>query len=114
MATKTKLDLTTLNRAVAFGMLHKLNGQGFCQTGSMSITRQEMDQIITALHGRVDSAVKSNTTYLIVPNGDYRKGSKHKAAMQRGTVIITEAEFVNLILPTEDELRGGGSEGSKA
>lgn len=112
---KANLDLTTINTAANYKMLNPLGGKGFCQTGAMSITREQMDQLIAALGGEPHNAVKASTKYLIVPNEpDFRKGSKYRAAVERGTVIITEQQFVELILPSVDELLGDGSGGSKA
>lgn len=112
---KTSFDLATVQTAAQWKMLNPLGGATFCQTGTMSITRQEMDQMITALGGEPHKAIKSTTKYLIVPNDpDFRKGSKYQAAMTAGTAIITEQEFVELLVPSVDELLGDGSEGSKA
>lgn len=99
-------DLGTVNKAVAWKMLKSLKGLHFCQTGSMSITRAQMDQLIVACGGVVDAVVKSQTDYLIVPNDPaFRKGSKYKAAQAQGTSVISEEEFCGMILPTEEELR---------
>ena len=112
---ETKFDVEVLRTAVHYGMLKTLGGQGFCQTGTMSITRDKLERLIAELGGVPTSAVTATTEYLIVPNEeDFRKGSKYRAALSRGIAIITEKQFVDMILPSVDELLGDGSEGSKA
>lgn len=99
-------DLNTLHQAVTWKLLKPLGGRSFCQTGSMSISRAQMDQLITVCGGSLHSVIKSSTNYLIVPNGpEFRKGSKYKAALDQGVTVITEDEFCGMILPTEKELR---------
>lgn len=106
MAKASTFNLGTVQTAAKWKLLRSLAGHRFCQTGTMSVTRAEMDQLIIACGGEVHAVIKTQTDYLIVPSDDsYRKGSKYKAAENAGTKIITEAEFCEMILPTEEELR---------
>lgn len=99
-------DLATIHKAVEWKLLKSLAGKRFCQTGTMSCSRAQMDQLIVAVGATPDSTVKQATDYLIVPNDPaFRKGSKYKAAEASGTTIITEEEFCMMIMPTENELR---------
>ena len=98
-------DLGKIRTAVSWKLLRSLSGQRFCQTGTMSATRAQMDTLIAACGGTVDATVKTATDWLIVPNDpSFRKGSKYKAAQSQGTKIITEAEFCGMILPSAEEL----------
>lgn len=113
MATKTPdLSPDDLFRAVRWGLLKTLEGKAFAQTGTMSTTRPRIEQIIKALGGRADSNVTVTTTYLIVPGEDgYRKGGKFNAASRHGTMIITEAQFCEMIFPSVEELLGDNGDG---
>ena len=99
-------DLAVITTAVKWKMLNRQDGKRFCQTGTMSCTRAQMEQLIAAVGGLCDSTVKSATDYLIVPNDpSFRKGSKYKAAQDAGVTVISEQEFCEMILPTVEELR---------
>lgn len=102
-----KLDSKDFDRALRFNLFKQLHGHKFCQTGTMSITRAQLESLITALGAENHHAIKTSTTALIVPNGmDFRKGSKYNAAVKAGTMIITEREFCEMFLPGLDELYG--------
>jgi NAD-dependent DNA ligase len=110
--TKTKIKQDDLNTALRLRLFKELNGKAFCMTGTLSVSRQQLEGIITFLGGVNHAAIKSTTTALICPNGsDFRKGSKYKTALTQGIMIITEQEFCDLILPSIDELRGNTNEG---
>jgi NAD-dependent DNA ligase len=111
--TKITFDLGTVQKAAEWSLLRSLAGKTFCQTGSMSISRDDMQQLIAAVGGTVHTAVKSNTNYLIVPNDpSFRKGSKYNEAVKRGTTVLTEQDFCEMIFPTIDELLGDDNAGS--
>lgn len=111
--TQVEFKLATVQQAVSWKLLKTVSGKNFCQTGSMSISRADMDTLITAVGGNVHNAVKSNTNFLIIPNDpSFRKGSKHKEAENRGTTVITEQEFCEMIFPTVEELLGDSDAGS--
>lgn len=76
---------------------NKLNGQSFCITGKLNtISRKELEKLIKGNGGNVQSAVSSNTDYLI--NNDKTSGSsKNKKAKELGTSIINEEEALKLI-----------------
>lgn len=113
MSQKTpNLSAQDLTRAVEFGLLKKVSGKSFAQTGTMSTTRPRIEQIIHALGGQVHNNVTSTTTYLIVPGeSGYRQGGKYHAAARYGTLIITEAQFCEMIFPSVEELLGDNGDG---
>lgn len=114
MTTKkqTELSAQDLTKAVSWGLLKPLDGASFAQTGTMSTTRPRIEQIIRALGGQVHNNVTMTTMYLIVPSEDgYRKGGKYNAATRNGTMIITEAQFCEMIFPTVEELLGDNGDG---
>ena len=108
-----KVDYATLEKAVNWGLLNDLNYKSFCQTGTMSVKRQDMEWLISKCGGQVHSAIKSTTDYLIVPDIDgFRKGSKYQAAQRNGTVVITEEQFAEMLLPSVTQLLGGSNGGT--
>lgn len=111
--TQVNFNLATVQQAVSWGLLITHNGRNFCQTGSMSISRADMDALIGAIGGNVHNAVKTNTDFLIIPNDpSFRRGSKYKEAQDRGKTVITEEEFCGMILPTVEQLLGDSNAGS--
>lgn len=106
MAKASTFNLTTVKTAVKWKMLKDLEGKVFCQTGTMSLKRPEMVQLILACGGATHDVINNSVDFLIVPTDDgFRKGSKYNAAQERGVKIITESEFCEMILPTVEELR---------
>ena len=106
-----ELSEVELATAVKWGLLKTLQGKSFCQTGSMSTTRARIENIINALGGEVHADIRSTTDYLIVPGTEgYRQGSKYKAAVNKGKMVITEAQFCAMILPTVEELLGDSND----
>lgn len=110
MATSKKkaVDLENVEQALAWGLLKSLKGKSFCMTGTMSAKRAEMEKLIMMLGGDVHDAVRSHTTFLLIPDYETLKaGSKYDAASRLGKVVLTEEEFCGMIFPTLDELLGG-------
>lgn len=95
-----------VKKGIEWGLLKQLNGKSFCFTGTASIKRDDLVQLITQLDGNVQSSVTKTTAYLICPNETFRKGSKYNAALSHGVPVISEDEFCALILPSLDELLG--------
>lgn len=82
-----------------------IQGRNFVLTGAQSVPRQQMATLITGLGGGVQNSVSSTTNYLITPDGtQFRKGSKYRAAQERGVMILSEAEFCAMIWPDLDDL----------
>ena len=74
---------------------NKLANKTFVLTGSLNIlSREEVEQKIRQLGGKVSSSVSKNTDYVIA--GD-NPGSKYDKAKELGVKIITEPEFSKLI-----------------
>lgn len=71
-----------------------LAGKSFCITGTLSEPRKEIERLITANGGENVSAAKCQ--YLIT--NDATTGSaKLKKAMEKGTKIISEVEFIKML-----------------
>jgi DNA ligase (NAD+) len=72
----------------------KLNNKSFCFTGKLSISRNEMTDIIENNGGTV-SSIKKGTDYLII--GEGAKENKIDKAKGYGIEVITEEEFNALL-----------------
>ncbi len=68
-------------------------------TGTLSIKRKELEDILIKNGAKVSSAVSKNTDYLIVGENP---GSKYDKATELGVEILNEDELDNLL--------GGGHE----
>ncbi len=80
-----------------------LKGLRFVITGELSRwSRKEIEDFIESLGGKVSSSVSRNTDYLIVGKNP---GSKLKKAKELGVKIITEDEFVNMVIEKTRDLR---------
>lgn len=111
--TQAKTENKKVHTAMELDIFHSLEGKSFCLTGEMSLTRAQMEYIISALGGEPHKAIKKSTTALVVPNGDgFRQGSKYNAAVRAGIMVLNEQEFIAMILPSVNELRGINGEGS--
>ncbi len=83
-----------------------LRGRSFSITGHLGRPRSEIVQIIEMGGGRFDKTPSWGTQFLIT-NQDWNEGStvgkgtsiKLRQAQERGTRIITEAEFYKMIFP---------------
>lgn len=73
-----------------------LAGQSFVFTGGMeSMSREEAGEKVRALGGTVAGSVSKKTTYVVAGE---EAGSKLDKARKLGVTILTEQEFVDLIL----------------
>lgn len=86
------------------GLLKRLDGRAFCMTGTLSMKRAEITELIETLGGTVHSQVKQTTSHLLIPDWDVNASSKFDAATRQGTEVITESDFCDMILPTVEEL----------
>jgi len=74
----------------------ELEGKVFVITGSLSKSRDEFKAIIEQKGGKVSGSVSKKTNYLLM--GDDAEGtSKHKKALEVGTIILSEEEFYQLL-----------------
>ncbi|MEZ4501204.1 MAG: NAD-dependent DNA ligase LigA [Dehalococcoidia bacterium] len=80
-----------------------LEGLSFVVTGALERwSRNEVEDVIKRLGGRVTGAVTGKTDYLLAGEGG---GSKRTKAEQLGTTVLDEASFLELVRE-----RGGASE----
>ena len=96
-----------ISRAREWGLLRDLTGRHFVITGTLSMTRPQMIELIQTLGGKVDSKVNiSMSQTLIYGEGKSEQSSKTRAAMEQGVPVLCEEEFCEMILPTLEELVG--------
>lgn len=73
-----------------------VSGMKFCITGTLTMKRSELQKIVKANGGIVQSGVSKETNYLIT-NDETSTSSKFKKALELKIPIIKEAEFFKLI-----------------
>lgn len=74
----------------------KLDNMSFCITGKLSMKRDDLVKIIEANGGKIAS-VNKNLTYLIC-NDTTSTSGKSKKAKDLGVKVITEADFMEMIV----------------
>ncbi len=72
----------------------KLAGMTFVVTGTLSMPRDEVKDIIRSLGGDVSESVSSKTTYLVAGEN---AGSKLEKAQKLGVKVLDEKEFLQII-----------------
>ncbi len=73
----------------------RFNGQTFVITGTLeSMSREEVEEKIRELGGKMSSSVSKNTSYVIVGENP---GSKYNKAQELGVKILDEKEFFKLL-----------------
>jgi DNA ligase (NAD+) len=70
-------------------------GTTWVLTGTLSIPREEADEIIRLRGGKVSGSVSAKTTYLLAGE---EAGSKLEKAQKLGVKVLTEEEFRKLIV----------------
>lgn len=100
MATQiSKEDFELLQRAAEAGLLKKLHA-GVSMTGRLSMPRAEFVKLIRAVGGTWDEHPTWGTAYLIVGDTSiHGRTQKMREAEARGTKIISEEDFVEMIKP---------------
>ena len=85
-----------LNAQVADTSSGVLSGAKFCITGTLSMKRSELEKLVKANGGVVQSTVSKETSYLLT-NDTESSSSKFKKANTLSTPIINEESFFKLI-----------------
>ncbi|KAJ3300257.1 hypothetical protein HK104_002819 [Borealophlyctis nickersoniae] len=70
---------------------NELDGMVICQTGTMSVTRTEMNDMIAAHGGSVSNSLTKTTTHLLVGQMPSAATAKMQKAEDQGCKVITEA-----------------------
>lgn len=91
-------------RAVEWGLI-RLPARNFAVTGTLSISRESFKDLITLGGGFYAKDISQATDYLIVPDGEFRKGSKYRYARENALMILRESEFCEMIIPSLGDLR---------
>ncbi len=73
---------------------HNILNKIFVLTGTLSMPRNEVENIIESLGGKTSSSVSKNTDYVLAGEG---AGSKLDKAKSLGVKIISEDEFKNML-----------------
>lgn len=103
--TITVDQMEQLRQAAELGLLkEQVTGGGrrlrFSMTGKMSMKRADVIALIKAVKGIWDDHPAWGTDYLIVGDtGRFGVTAKMREAQQRGTRIISEDDFVAMLMP---------------
>jgi NAD-dependent DNA ligase len=76
-------------------MDNDIQGKHFCITGTLWVTREEVEDIIKECGGIADKTVTKNTDYLLV--GEKPGKSKLAKAAKYGTRIINSSDFEQMV-----------------
>lgn len=101
---KTKKKIIKKLRGYGFDFKHLVKarktspiaGQKFCITGTLSMKRSELQQVVKENGGIVQSSISKDTSYLITNDAE-SSSSKFKKAKQLGVSVISEEQFFTLI-----------------
>lgn len=93
-----------LQRAVEWGLV-RVPARKFTVTGKLSVSRELFRDIIDYGGGLFSNSISLSTDYLIVPDGEFRKGSKYRYARENALMILRESEFCEMIVPSLGDLR---------
>lgn len=98
-------QMNQLKEAAELGLLRKQrkpsgNRMRFSLTGKLSMKRADIVTLIRAVEGIWDEHPHSYTDYIIVGNtGQHGRTQKLREAEARGTRIISEDDFVAMLMP---------------
>lgn len=84
----------TMQSAQAEALGDTFNGMSFVITGTMSVPREQIEQLITSHGGKISSSVSKKTSYVVV--GD-SPGSKYDKALALGVPILSEADLRKMV-----------------
>ena len=111
MRSRPKLSLESFN--VDNAAPECLNGHAFVFSGILEgISRENAQEMVKELGGRVTTAVSSKTDYLVVgkileDGRNYQEGSKYKKAMEHGTRVVVGAQALYGLFEQYDEQAKG-------
>lgn len=88
-----------LLRAVEWGLI-SVPARKFTVTGTLSVSREFFRDIIDYGGGLFSNSISPSTDYLIVPDGEFRQGSKYRFARERGILTLRESAFCEMIVPS--------------
>lgn len=100
--TLNQQDIEAIRQGVELGLLDtsRTLNRRFVLTGSMSMKRDHMKQIIRAVGGVVEDGIRWNTDFLIVGDtGIHGRTNKIREAEARDITVMTETEFTDMIKP---------------
>lgn len=106
-----ELNAKTWRTALEYGLLRSLSGQRVVFTGTMSMPRRELAAMVTALGGIHHDAVPA-ADYVLVHATGAKFGRKMQAAADNGMKVMSEAKFINYLVPSLDELEADGEPNS--
>lgn len=97
---KNKTPLIEKLNSVGVSILDKstmlLGGKSFCFTGALSIPRSEAQRLVKENGGEVKSGVSKGLNFLVQANKN-STSSKSKKAVEYGTEVISEVEFMDML-----------------
>lgn len=99
-------DMAHLRKAGSWGLLRNLASMVVCLSGTMSMERTQMHELIEAAGGRCTNAMSGSVDLLVVADAASWT-SKMAAAEDRGVAVLTETNFVSMLLPAPEELMRG-------
>ncbi len=80
----------TMQSQQAAALADTFNGLTFVITGTMSVPREQIEQLITSHGGKVSGSVSKKTNYVVVGESP---GSKYDKALTLGVPILSEADL---------------------
>jgi len=100
MSTLTAEQVEGLKKAATKGLLgNYLRNHSVSFTGTLSMRREDLVELLRAVGGRWDERVNYYTNFLVVGDtGRFGETKKIHDARMRGTTIVTEEEFVAMLL----------------
>ncbi|XWX04776.1 NAD-dependent DNA ligase LigA [Aggregatilineales bacterium SYSU G02658] len=80
----------TMQSQQAAALADTFNGLTFVITGTLSVPREQIEQLITSHGGKVSGSVSKKTSYVVVGESP---GSKYDKALTLGVPILSEADL---------------------
>lgn len=93
------MNRENLLRAVEWNLI-SVPARKFTVTGTLSVSREFFRDIIDYGGGLFSNSISLTTDYLIVPDGEFRHGSKYRFARENSILTLRESEFCEMIVPS--------------